>query len=200
MADLEPDLTLTEELEQLRQENAALKANSALDGQEYLLAQQDSPQPQPETRTVAVTPETAQPAATAVRTTPTATSVSHRAPSPPIQSVRQVDRAPDRPVNPVQQWRQLAQLGSYGSIAPPEALSSAPSLERTPVPALDFAVQQAVLVASTDPMPTARIAPTSAVQVSTNPLASDYPASAPLASAPEVLEEETTITLTEEET
>jgi hypothetical protein len=127
------------ELQQAREEIAALKAQMALEDQGHLqTATEAKPESRSTTPTVSATPP--KPAATpATVTSPQRVSAT---PAPPVvrqpTPVRRVQPAPapiapiPRPtsvaaaptpepaVDPVERWRELAQLGSYGSGAMPE--------------------------------------------------------------------------------
>jgi hypothetical protein len=124
------------ELERLRQENAALKSKSALEGQAYVQARSTVMQRQrtsPNRPTPPAKPEMISPVAAT-----SSPSISYRSVPPSIQA-NPVPRAYPNPVgavataptpvtlpsevDPVKQWQQLAQLGSYGAIAVPESLA-----------------------------------------------------------------------------
>jgi hypothetical protein len=124
----EGDVTVTD-LQKAEQEVATLKSKMALDDQAYVKQSSQSaktptastPEPKNE-RTVAAP---AKPERVAVRTSPPTLNYS---PPPPIQSsspvVRRVEPVAQadsvsriEPVDPFEHWRQLAQLGSYGSIS-----------------------------------------------------------------------------------
>jgi hypothetical protein len=134
-----------EELEQLRQENAQLKAKSALEGQQRL---QDHPtrttgqtptttkmvtrHPTPATRPAPVSVADPPPAPPRIMSHPSPAPRTIRvppAPSPAAQLTRLPATAPaPRPEEVMKQWQALAQLGSYGS----NASSSGGSAERSP--------------------------------------------------------------------
>jgi Bacterial conjugation TrbI-like protein len=174
----QPDET-AEELRQAREEIAALKSRMALNDQAYIQTQRPA-QSQRERSTVVVpeqtsqarTPEASTPTrsrSVAVQSVPPPTVASYRPPTPQTQmaptsvrAVTPVSRAEQlTQADPVEQWQQLAQVGSYGAIAPPENLPvTASSNSRSQT---DLTSENSSLVASTTDIPTAYIAPTSAV-------------------------------------
>ncbi len=167
--------TAVEELQRAREEIAALKSRMALNDQSYIQTQQRSPS----------TPRN-QPASTPIRTTPQspvatrpATVATHSSPPavnyrPPVPQIRTVstpsriaggDRLSQPQADPVEQWQQLARLGSYGAIAPPENLPVGNSFARASAPTSrnSLATDRGTLTASTGAIPTAQVAPTSVV-------------------------------------
>jgi hypothetical protein len=162
------------EIERLQEENARLKVGRALDDQskieEQLQKGRDKPQrPQPATspapratprlapatRTAAV-PQPIAPAPTRIQTAPSAprpTSVARSAPP-----------APSRSVDPMERWQQLARLGSYGSISPEESTTPEFARSEQVSPRVAQAMQNAPYKVASIGVPTAQIAPTSAVQ------------------------------------
>ncbi|MBW4466328.1 MAG: TrbI/VirB10 family protein [Pegethrix bostrychoides GSE-TBD4-15B] len=159
------------DLARLREENARLKAGMALNDQAEI--EQRMRQARAQTKTPKVAP-TAKPTAQARPAPARATSVAQPrpqtyAPQPFRNQPAPVRRptstpAPSRArsVDPMQQWQQLAQLGSYGSIQPERIASMefSSSRQRLGGQRLDGQrIAQAVLS-----VPTAQIAPTSAVQ------------------------------------
>jgi hypothetical protein len=167
------------EVEQLRQENASMKAESALDGQAQILAQQGNSANTDELSIEATEDSTIEATEPTVTTAPT----SVRRPSPPPQRVVASSPPLRPPANrpsqvqvqdPIEQWHQLAKLGSYGAlpqtiqaIAPPESLPVDVTSPRQSTPFIINAEPE-VLMASTAsvPIPIARVAPTSAIQSS----------------------------------
>lgn len=168
--------TTVEELKRAREEIAALKSRMALNDQSYIQTQQRSPstprnQP-PASAPVRTTPQSpvaTRPATVAVHSPPPA--VNYRPPVPQIRTVSTPARIAggDRPSqpqsDPVEQWQQLARLGSYGAIAPPENLPVENSFARVPAPTSrnSLATDRGALTASTGAIPTAQVAPTSAI-------------------------------------
>lgn len=164
--------TPTEDLARLREENAKLKANMALNDQAEI--EQRMRQARAQAKTPKVTP-TAKPTAQARPAPARATSVAQprpqtyaapqpfrNQPAPVRRSIPTPAPSRARSIDPMQQWQQLAQLGSYGSIqperiAPMEFSSSRQRLDRQRLDGQRIA--QAV-----PSVPTAQIAPTSAVQ------------------------------------
>ncbi|MEO0827583.1 MAG: hypothetical protein AAFY67_18415, partial [Cyanobacteria bacterium J06642_9] len=113
------------ELDQLRQENETLKANSALDGQAYVLSEQSAPKPREDAAAIAPHREPSNPP-------PSRPSSHSRSPSPTVVSSRPATppanvamasrpthppRAPTQFSDPTEHWQYLSQLGSYGSLA-----------------------------------------------------------------------------------
>lgn len=157
----------TEEMARLQEENAKLKARMALNDQAEIEQQMRQARTQTQAPRVKTQENpSAQPQPAPARVTPVARSGSPAYPSPqpfrtqtaPLQrSTPSPAVSPSRPVDPMQQWQQLAQLGSYGSIRP-ERLAT-----------IEFSSGRRETEASADlasVVPTARIAPTSAVQPS----------------------------------
>ena len=123
------------ELDQLRQENETLKANSALDGQAHVLSEQSAPEPRGQTEAIATRPDSPTPvsprpqgqgrsSAPAVINASPASSLAHsatasRPTNPP--------RSPTQFSDPAEQWQHLAQLGSYGSLAAPVEAADLPT-------------------------------------------------------------------------
>ncbi|MEL7358232.1 MAG: hypothetical protein AAFN40_16915 [Cyanobacteria bacterium J06560_6] len=119
----------TNELQQAEQEIATLKSKMALDDQAYVKSPPAKP-PTSSAQTDSLTEggesgSTLSPKAEPVSTA--APSVSYRSPPPPIQPSSPaisraepvssvVTTAPLESVDPFEHWRQLVQLGSYGSI------------------------------------------------------------------------------------
>ena len=126
------------ELQKAEQEIATLKSQMALDNQAFVQDSQRSPTPQAPTgsqRNESVTEPTSAtspPESQAVNVSASSTppTLDYSPPSPPIQSsstsfnrLPSTEPLPDRlvEVDPFEQWRQLAQVGSYGSIAGQES-------------------------------------------------------------------------------
>jgi hypothetical protein len=171
----ESQATPTEEMARLQEENAKLKAGQALDDQveiEQQLRQANSQTEPPEVEPQEKPPAEPEVAPTPVRSEPPPRQVVYSSPSPRIQTTpspvsRPVTRTavPTRSVDPMQQWQQLAQLGSYGSIRPEEATTVEFSSRQE---ASQSVTELSTLVSSTSSVPIARIAPTSAVQLSSS--------------------------------
>lgn len=160
-------VTPTEEMARLQEENAKLKAGMALNDQAEIEQQMRQARTQTQAPRVKTQENpSAQPAPAPARVTPVAQSRSPAYPSPqpfrtqtaPLQrSTPSPAVSRSRSVDPMQQWQQLAQLGSYGSIRP-ERLAT-----------IEFSSGRGKTEASADftsSVPTARIASTSAVQPS----------------------------------
>jgi hypothetical protein len=174
----ESQTTPTEEVARLQEENAKLKAGQALDDQvelEQQLRQANSQTKPPEVEPQEKPPAEPEVAPTPVRSEPFPRQVVYSSPSPRIQTTPSpvtrstpVTRptAPARSVDPMQQWQQLAQLGSYGSIRPEGATTVEFSSSRQE--ASQSVPELLTLVNSTSSVPIARIAPTSAVQLSSS--------------------------------
>lgn len=168
--------TTVEELKRAREEIAALKSRMALNDQSYIQTQQRSPStprnqplaPAP-VRTAPQSPSVTRPATVATHSTPPA--VNYRPPVPQIRTVSTPARIAggDRPsqpqADPVEQWQQLARLGSYGAIAPPEYLPVGNSFARASASTSrnSLATDGGTLTASTGAIPTAQVAPTSVI-------------------------------------
>jgi Bacterial conjugation TrbI-like protein len=164
------------EIERLQEENARLKVGRALDDQskieEQLQKGRDKPQhPQP-----AATPRPATAPRSAPSTPRVATSPQPITPAPRIQTApptvsrpASVARStpsisPSRPVDPMERWQQLAQLGSYGSVSPEETTTPEFSRSEPVSPRVAQAMQNTPYKVASIGIPTAQIAPTSAVQ------------------------------------
>jgi hypothetical protein len=165
---------------QMQRENARLKSTAALEGQQNLekqlakqpnekpikvvqkqpssLAKSSSVQPKEDTETVAI-PATSPSMATAPGPRPAL--VSDR-PSEPIPSSYAPSRSPTETIDPEQRWRQLARLGSYGSIQPES--STVPEWSSAQKSAPDGQSATAPAASLEGSVPTAQITPTSAVQ------------------------------------
>ncbi|MEO0537714.1 MAG: TrbI/VirB10 family protein [Cyanobacteria bacterium P01_A01_bin.123] len=113
------------ELDQLRQENETLKANSALDGQAYLVGEKSAPEPRERTEAIAPRPEPStpsppRPSSQNRATSPTVVS-SHPTTTPAdvamASSPTHPPRSPTQFSDPTEHWQYLSQLGSYGSLA-----------------------------------------------------------------------------------
>jgi hypothetical protein len=165
------------EITSLQKENAKLKVNGALDDQTDI-----------EKRLKAIRATTHQSSAThpTDRSTPRSqpTSPNRTAPQPRTVAVSpspRIQTAPtpvsrsapvslstpssSRPVDPMEQWQELAKLGSYGSIqpeAPPQRTEFSDSEQATQ--RVRQAIQNAPYSVASTAAPTARIAPTSAIQ------------------------------------
>lgn len=134
-----------EELEQLRQDNARLQANAALDGQGMIQERLENTQPQsePELNVPSAPPPDPMPVATmpiappetinyrpsSIQSTPSIQVASSPTPRTVSSVNRPSDTTPQR--DPIEQWQQLAQLGSYGAIAAPEIITPGLAGERT---------------------------------------------------------------------
>ena len=162
---------------QMQRENARLKSTAALEGQQNLekqlakqpnekpikvaqkppssLSKAPSGKPNDVTETVAIP---ATPPTLATAPVPRPAPVSDR-PSEPTPSSYAPSRPPAETVDPEQRWRQLARLGSYGSVQPESSTAPEWSSARSSKP-----VPQTANEPSADTIPTAQIAPTSAVQ------------------------------------
>jgi hypothetical protein len=163
------------EIERLQEENARLKVGRALDDQskieEQLQQGRDKPQrPQPAAtpapratpRSVPSTPRIAA-APQPIAPTPTRIQTAPSAPRPaPV--ARSTPSAPSRSVDPMERWQQLARLGSYGSISPEESTTPEFSRSEQVSPRVAQAMQNAPYKVASIAVPTAQIAPTSAVQ------------------------------------
>jgi hypothetical protein len=151
------------ELQKAREEIAALKAKMALEDQ-GTLSQTAPParpaQPQPTSARTPAPAVAAQPVPSSPpRVAPVSSppTISYRPPPPQIQTAPQTAPQPvpplysssrSGPVDPLERWQQLAQVGSYGSLTVTgEDVSPAPTAQPTLGQSL----------------PTARLAPTSAV-------------------------------------
>lgn len=174
---------ISNELEQVRQENAHLKAKAALDGQQQLEAQTNKPSARSKTVPIEqprAAPPTKAPQPVVAQSSPAPVSVTRSAPPrivtasaqptpivepQEISSSKQFQSEAEQVVDAMQRWQQLARLGSYGSVQPEQiaAVEWSHSGAATHPPAAAAAI------------PTARIAPTSAVQVSSRPLSSEAP-------------------------
>jgi Bacterial conjugation TrbI-like protein len=169
-----------EELERLRKENGTLKANAAIGDQNTLQSHQKNAGrqagkiPKIDAKPTASNPtRSSQPVAS--DSTPQIISranpprivsapAAQREPAQFIQpsekTARTIDPTGSQAVDPMQQWQQLARVGSYGSSSHPEDSSpvewsnSNNSIPSTPAVASN---------SSTDAVPTAHIAPTSAI-------------------------------------
>jgi hypothetical protein len=167
------------EITRLQEENSDLKVGLALNDQAKLeseLRRVQEQERQPQRRTEPPKPVASRsapaPASTprAIAQTPPAPRIQTAPVTRPAPIARSTSTPPDRAVDPMERWQELARLGSYGSISPDE---SPPQPEFSLSQFSDTAqatqrVRQAMLnapykVASTA-IPTARIAPTSAVQ------------------------------------
>ncbi len=167
--------TTPNELEQVRQENAHLKAKAALDGQQRIEAQTQKPSergksiPVEPTKKVAVA-KTTRPAVAPPSATPEVVSRTEpprvvTAPPQPTSNER-FQSNEEQSADAMQRWQQLARLGSYGSVQP-EAVAA---VELSP--SRQTAADTPTITADTPRLAepallTARIAPTSAIQVST---------------------------------
>jgi hypothetical protein len=159
----------TEEMAKLQAENAKLKTGMALNDQVAIEEQMRR------TRAQAKTPKMTTQKQSSAKSRPASAQVSSVAPSRPVAtySAPQLPRsrteslpvptaisrpasAPSRPVDPMQQWQQLAQLGSYGSVRPERMAPEFSSSNQKPETSASANITSSV--------PTARIAPTSAVQ------------------------------------
>ena len=165
---------------QMQRENARLKSTAALEGQQNLekqlakqpnekpikvaqkppsgLSKPPSSKPKDVTETVAI-PAIPPTLATAPVSRPAA--VNNR-PSEPTPSSYAPSRAPAETVDPKQRWRQLARLGSYGSVQPESSTVPEWSSARS-----SKSVPQTANEPSAEAIPTAQIAPTSAIQTDT---------------------------------
>jgi hypothetical protein len=168
---------------QMQRENARLKSTAALEGQQNLenqlakqpnerpikvaqkpppsLAQSSSAKPPEVTETVA-NPAIARPMATAP--VPPPASVGDRT-SELTSSNDAPSRAPAEPADPEQRWRQLARLGSYGSVQPESSTAPEWSSAQKTIP--DARSSQTPDASLEGAVPKARITPTSAVQADT---------------------------------
>jgi hypothetical protein len=172
--------TTPNELEQVRQENAHLKAKAALDGQQRIEAQTQKPSergksiPVEPTKKIAVARTAAQPSAASdvVRRAEPPRMVSD--PPQPLREPREsaanerVQSNAEQSADALQRWQQLARLGSYGSVQS-EAVTAvewSPS-RQTVADAPTVSASVATPRPAEPALLTARIAPTSAVQVST---------------------------------
>jgi hypothetical protein len=170
---------LTQENARLQKENAKLKVNGALIDQtgidKRLQALReatnkpstsragDRPTSRPQTAAAPARPASS-PRTVAISPTPRQTLPS---PARPASVSRSTSAAPSRAaeVDPMERWQELARLGSYGSIQPESSpqtdkFSNSEQVNRRVLQAMQNAPYD---VASTA-VPTARIAPTSAVQ------------------------------------
>jgi Bacterial conjugation TrbI-like protein len=156
----------------LQEENAKLKANAALDGQKAF-AQTHSGNRQPAKKMTTPTAKISKPTqpTAIVRSTPpqrVPTAISS-APIPrtpvmiPAQPIKPVAQVQEPKIDPTEQWQKLARIGSYGSIEPDATNRPEPSTM-----ALSARNSRSESVTNrSDTIPTAEIAPTSAVQPDT---------------------------------
>ena len=168
--------TVPEELEQLREENGKLKANAAIGDQNTLQSNQSNTGrqagklPKIDAKTTASKPTpiaSASPPQIISRANPpriVSTPVAQREAARPIrlseQPSRSIKPTDSQAIDPMQQWQQLARLGSYGS--------SSHSEDSSPVEWSNSnnSIQFRSEIASNPPtnaVPTAQIAPTSAI-------------------------------------
>ena len=162
---------------QMQRENARLKSTAALEGQQNLekqLAKQPNEKPlkvaqtpslskSPSVKPKAISETVAIPATPPTLATapvPRTAVVSDRPSATP--SSYAPSRAPAETVDPEQRWRQLARLGSYGSVQPESSTAPEWSSART-----SKTIPQTTNEPSVDTILTARITPTSAVQTDT---------------------------------
>jgi hypothetical protein len=187
--------TAPNELEQTRQENASLKAKAALNGQQQMESQTNKPgergKPIPVAPSkVTVSANPSQPAVTPPSPYASSRSETPRMVTAPPQSMRETSERfqsnAEQSADAMQRWQQLARLGSYGSTQP----EGTPAVEWSPstqtASAISSASPPASPISPSSSFPTssppasesavltARIAPTSAVQISSRaPLSSE---------------------------
>ena len=169
------------EVNHLKQENAELKVDSALEGQSHLLAQENSSQVDGDLTIEEIEEPNPEPAASPARTT----TVNHRSAPQPMRTASPppVPRSVAQPIRPrqvpqtpqmsaVEQWQHLALLGSYGNIAPPETSPQETPNATVQEASSTIATEASMFLASAAPMPavlipTAQVAPTSSLKSST---------------------------------
>lgn len=183
--------TVPEELSRLREENGKLKANAAI-GDQNTLQNRSSKNNKPEQKlpripvnstakatdssksvTVASTPpqivsQTSPPRLVSAPVSLPASSYTPVARSMAAKEQMTPIKAENQPDNSMEQWQQLAQLGSYGSSRSERSSdsewSNASSFRRNPIEERSQLAQANEPENPLQSIPTARIAPTSAVQ------------------------------------